>query len=421
MLAKRVIFTSVNHKIEFEELIVFYQLVMACNAQKSMHSKSVSNGDNVRREIALLSLNQLGQARALSRTELATTYNIHLLDLVDLHHLTEQRMCSNPRDRIYGILGVASLAHPSILDHISVRYDQDLLSVYKTFVAFYLQQLRSPRVLYLVVSNTTPPPWFDYPVDGLEDDLEKNWPSWVPRPYPHPSTRPPRSYHGREVYQQEKIQGPVTIDGDILRVSARLVDTFKRVANWIEPPGDTPPRANSMKMWHEIDEISKQQMRPYPTGGDLIEVTWRTLCRNAAYNETPAPASTRDLFSTWKNQMDADPTILFNELEGDITIVWAKPDPKDVPAIEAWELILHGAGVHESTHLAVTDNGYLALVPYGTRSGDQICFIDGAMVPLIVRPRAHQFEILGPAYVHGLMDGEVLQMQDINVREIEFI
>lgn len=69
--------------------------------------------------------------------------------------------------------------------------------------------------------------------------------------------------------------------------------------------------------------------------------------------------------------------------------------------------------------LGVTKSGYLALLPKGARIGDCIVVLDGGPVPFVLRS-AHSCEassrlahggqrwsLVGEAYVHGLMDGEV--------------
>lgn len=82
--------------------------------------------------------------------------------------------------------------------------------------------------------------------------------------------------------------------------------------------------------------------------------------------------------------------------------------------------------------LCVTKRGYIGAVPPLARSGDIIYLIQGAQVPFVLRPVAatdlgsnesssNSFELVGEAYIHGIMDGEfhgqdeLLPWRDVNL------
>ena len=68
---------------------------------------------------------------------------------------------------------------------------------------------------------------------------------------------------------------------------------------------------------------------------------------------------------------------------------------------------------------AVSEKGYMAITPPGTKEGDMICLIMGAEVPFILRPLLEDdrglmnegecYALVGECYVHGMMDGEGLR------------
>ena len=59
---------------------------------------------------------------------------------------------------------------------------------------------------------------------------------------------------------------------------------------------------------------------------------------------------------------------------------------------------------------AVTQKGYLALVPKKTTPGHLVCVLRGGNVPFVLnRRRDGYFELVGEAYVHGIMDGETVR------------
>ncbi|KAK5690904.1 hypothetical protein LTR97_012067 [Elasticomyces elasticus] len=56
--------------------------------------------------------------------------------------------------------------------------------------------------------------------------------------------------------------------------------------------------------------------------------------------------------------------------------------------------------------LSWTSKGFLALLPEATIEGDLIVILRGGRLPFVVRPVEHGHRLIGPAYVHGIMNGE---------------
>jgi hypothetical protein len=71
----------------------------------------------------------------------------------------------------------------------------------------------------------------------------------------------------------------------------------------------------------------------------------------------------------------------------------------------------------EGRRFMTTMDGYLDWAPdnlYGSdesqvKSGDKIAIIFGCSTPMVIRPHGHYFQVLGEAYIQGLMDGEALE------------
>jgi len=57
-----------------------------------------------------------------------------------------------------------------------------------------------------------------------------------------------------------------------------------------------------------------------------------------------------------------------------------------------------------------TENGRMGLAPLSARLGDEIWNLKGAKIPFILRPQPDGgFKLIGEAYVHGIMQGEVFE------------
>ena len=60
--------------------------------------------------------------------------------------------------------------------------------------------------------------------------------------------------------------------------------------------------------------------------------------------------------------------------------------------------------------MILTAEERIGLVPAATRLGDKICIMDGLDVPLVLRPldtAVRSYVLIGEAYIHGAMDGEI--------------
>lgn len=64
------------------------------------------------------------------------------------------------------------------------------------------------------------------------------------------------------------------------------------------------------------------------------------------------------------------------------------------------------------TFLSTTVNSHLALVPISASANDQIVILSGRKIPFVLRATSNTFKIIGPCYVHGIMDGEAFPKEE---------
>ncbi len=75
---------------------------------------------------------------------------------------------------------------------------------------------------------------------------------------------------------------------------------------------------------------------------------------------------------------------------------------------------------YASWSFATTDNGYFVMVRNGAREGDIVAVLDGGKVPVLLREadtgqhqgREKSYTVVNPVYVHGFMDGEAVAMAE---------
>lgn len=71
--------------------------------------------------------------------------------------------------------------------------------------------------------------------------------------------------------------------------------------------------------------------------------------------------------------------------------------------------------------MTVTSTGFVGLAPHGTREGDVVFVVRGIDVPLVLRANGDDdasYELIGEGYVQGVMEGEALLMRDLVALEV---
>lgn len=65
--------------------------------------------------------------------------------------------------------------------------------------------------------------------------------------------------------------------------------------------------------------------------------------------------------------------------------------------------------------LAWTASGSLALVPAKSEPGDMLFFLGGGDMPFVLRPAGGAFQLLGPTYLDGYMNGELANVEPFGI------
>jgi hypothetical protein len=100
---------------------------------------------------------------------------------------------------------------------------------------------------------------------------------------------------------------------------------------------------------------------------------------------------------------------------------------KDVWSKLAWspnvrQILRMSPGNARGRSWCITENGYLGLVPGGTKTGDLIAIFSGGSLPFLVRSTSANVEsdytIVGHGYFHGLMNGEAYDLQTFKPRTL---
>jgi WD repeat-containing protein 55 len=252
-------------------------------------------------------------------------------------------------------------------------------------------------------------------------------PSWVPDwsiPRQTTSLGYLGAHHG--VYEAAKGSGPqIKRIGNRLFIAGIVYDTISDISSPAESclkdlPHPTSPTADFVI---ESMRMAIEHCQPYPSNVGLFDAFWHTLV--AGKDESgilKAPSDFAEIFA-----------LLIDSATGSSPSMPEQPNRKRRLTLENLKIrrpsrtfrqmqIAFEAAV-KGRRFGTTRKRYIGLFPRGIRPGDQICILSGGHVPFVVRKWGTNgsFQLMGECYVHGIMDGEVMQMTDLKRQEIQLV
>ncbi|KAL9106687.1 MAG: hypothetical protein Q9227_008339 [Pyrenula ochraceoflavens] len=364
--------------------------------------------------------------------------------------LTRSARASDGRDHLYAkyaILGesAAALCRPD--------YCQSELAVCKTFTHNYIQ---AQKDLYIVCLAGMAP-----------RERGSSFPTWLPDWGPAKPTYPlqcsweenPESpkfdaARGEEAVVQFLQQGLV------LKCRAIVFDEVDGV--------QFDPWAHKVPLEQSIGSQSQYRNCIYDTKASLFNALFRTLVANT--NRWDQPSRAPDAFGVLFAQKCQEYDRLLESVQTPRGQLPTAPRENALPIEKRWhgmrdlrlgdsllrdvveqrshssdEQVILGsvAGVAQPPRLSehplwkpfehsigqamfqrrvfTTQKGYLGLGPRTLASSDRICVLLGCSVPVILRPNAENFSLIGEAYVHGIMNGEVLRAVEQGQARIRWV
>ncbi|KAE8822934.1 hypothetical protein PTNB73_07619 [Pyrenophora teres f. teres] len=354
---------------------------------------------------------------SISAERLNMTNFTHRESLLNLLVTTRYANATEPKDKIYGVLGIARL---DIVPDYSKK-----TSARQVYLQACLTQL--PLLVYELLScvdHDTPldlswvPDWSTQRVTAALGYSTKAWALyWA---------------GGRIVAGQKPPKAVVSDDKKEITVSGKIFDTITRLGDIYQDPTldiETPQESNRIMASYVKIALETSTTHSYPMHDTSIyDAFFNTLLagRDGSGILAPTPDHS-EVFSLildcTTGQMPSLPgqTISPRRQSGHFTLdnLKIKQQAKiRQPVRTLKDLRAAFRAAMTMRRFAVTGKGYFALVPRGAQVGDEITVFDRACVPFVVRQERgaggeDRFEMLGEAYVHGVMKGEVLDMEEL--------
>ena len=289
--------------------------------------------------------------------------------LRDLLLTTRYLQCSDPRDKVYALLNLASNESSDIKSDYSKSTSEVFRSVAEHSLSKH-ENLEFLAYCYLPEGGLSMPTWvFDWSIQSQTQAIDK--------------------YCAR-LNTRACVN---LLSSDILVTTGVHVTKIREVKNHLiqEVPGTANELAEFIKKLVSAADGSGPEM----TMQSRVESLCRTLCC--------------DLFAEkWHPRQEAYPSFpnlikyVMKNFEWPLD---SQEEPPEVCSIFAQ----YSNKMMTGRTLAVIANGFLGLVPEGARPGDIICVLFGCRVPLVLRPDdGWTFKIVGECYVDGNMSGEPL-------------
>ncbi|CCC09331.1 hypothetical protein SMACR_05254 [Sordaria macrospora] len=345
---------------------------------------------------------------SLSRPVLSVVNNLvqpesGAVPLSDLMFQLSKTRYSDPRDRVYGLLGLLT---PAFRNKIRPDYKMTVGDVFrKTFLAHarHVQRLELLHHCHLTKSA----------------NLRDLFPSWVPDM--SDSSLPPMMryqfaagfsrYHlpDTEATGNSERWSPPHSDGARTRT---LVVLGLRCASVKSVSSKFPEQVDDLVCSVRnlaSDELAANNTETYVTGEPFKVAFAKTLCGDRLRERFPgADESHSPSLTTWLQQNSA--YALFGDgtrLGSSAVVDFVTSEESTLPWFEhtVLERLMNRRYV-------VTEEGYVGHGPPDIQPGDIICVLLGLCTPAVLRPRpqssssrhAEEFLYVGPIYVYGLHD-----------------
>ncbi|TGJ80421.1 hypothetical protein E0Z10_g8341 [Xylaria hypoxylon] len=405
--------------------------------------KTIPNYDTIHNAIEGLEMMRLARRdqRRLHSASISSRLNSggalwEYSKLLDLLFDTRKFLCMNPRDKIYGLLGVTNEDIHN--KYIIPDYNLSAEEVFKSFVLWEVLNNHSLRVL------------------GLSSDKELttySLPSWTPD-FTHLLLRMPLLRREKRISFSSSgntaVEAYLSEDGTTLCLKGQIMDRIHTLTakhdcfnRQIYIPSSSSGRAAGEKkqlLWYRNLQMKEKWLAEVlsvaTAAFDRLEVNnapllnfytattkatttvqilgkprrpeWELIWRTLTCNHTDMLNTVPNYYREW--------VIAYTDLVRDGL-------REDGSFIRTWlpraQQVDNGiAYFAQGRRFTGTDGGLIGWVPEETMEGDMVVIPYGSRVPFVVRSdEKGRYRLIGECYIHGLMDGQAISAKGKQERE----
>jgi hypothetical protein len=276
-----------------------------------------------------------------------------------LLHVVAARLCSNPRDKIFGLLG---LLPPELTRRIQPQYTDSPREVFRKATIAYIE------------------------CTGSLDILSLSGPSWIP------DWSVWRSALGRENDHcgSNSTAEVSCVDSDVLMVTGASFDSIVAVGGRIPTVESAKKDQDIIRFIYHLWLKGTSKHQTYPTGESIAEACAWTI-------------NSGILSDRWGKQLNGAVTLA----EAQLIFQQILDLDQSGDSESNYTAKLHKG--HIDGFLFCTAKGYFGICFNDVLPGDEVSVFLGCSFAAILRPQPDdKYLFVGCAYVHGIMDGEAL-------------
>lgn len=290
--------------------------------------------------------------------------------IIDAIHQFRMRRCSDPRDKIFALVGLSKAIESQLVD-----YSWSKKEVYIRYVRFKI--VCEGSLCFLL--------------RGHEVDRDKFLPSWVPDLCADVAHFYTAFFH-YTIYNADGKRRKLDVEvsqEDELQVKGIKTDRIKSVGLRADCSKMAP--LPIIGMWRSLLEQQKDlDLQRYPSGGSYNWAFWCTM-----------------VMGIWRVEPNG----------------YRKAQPQDEAGIRCF---LQGGidcdDIGWMSRFFITEKGLMGIGSSDTQAGDEVFILFGGNMPFVLREinkvdRSGCYKYVGHSYVHGIMDGEAVQ-DDGEVKQV---
>ncbi|KAM0281197.1 hypothetical protein ACHAQH_003627 [Verticillium albo-atrum] len=384
-LAQKVIVHFGKHRIDWETLEILSEITSCLETHAQSQDLQVPPEASKHLEDCRVAFLQADNIRTLrTRVQKRLGNGIPLSLMMET---SAQRTATDPRDRVFGLLGVVDRKERMVPDYS--------LTVEEVYTAAMKQMLH-------YFGDLRP---YDFLSDGGGPKRNQNLPSWVPdfatldtRTNPSRLTfrtgatktdelAMPHLYAAGSLRSGRLMRSFASFDGDKLTLKGVPVDVIDLLGNTLQPAGSILDlkKGTFGKVISEWRSLTGPHCgRQYVTGISANEAFWRTVtldCKIIGYH----PGLTLS-----NNPRDTDRRLRRHD-------ALVPPNGSEDQLIAALEKqTTWGESFQIRRRFFATKQGYMGLGPSSAKAGDIICALFGGEVPYVLRPKGNgRFSMVG--------------------------
>ncbi|EWG53378.1 hypothetical protein FVEG_11822 [Fusarium verticillioides 7600] len=325
---------------------------------------------------------------------------------------------TDPRDKIYGLLGLVTEDHGINADYMA--------SVPELYQQATVSLINLAGNLDILCQNP-----FERPKGPKALDGQRKLPSWVAEYNSKRRQCATMLFAQRGIFNAgvKNCETPCRLIGpekDILVTKGTILGT---VAPVLQDGKDLEAR-DVMNLYLGKDALEQPQEHMYapkvggkeiPTGDTAIRAFWRTMVKDCTLPPRmrrlrPTEIERLDIENQEQLKSEWSPLqtyrLHFGNKYSRSAFGYQPADDEDLAKLDVEGQISHHYSPG-SFMFAVTDNGLFLATRFAAKQGDVVAVLDGGKVPLVLRKvqsrdgvEGESYMVVGSTYVHGFMDGE---------------